>query len=423
VPSRLPTSTTPSAAAPVTAPDRPARTGTGWASHGASFWLVAGAFMVAMAFNAVPSPLYPLYQQRDGFATLMVTVVFAVFAFGVAISLIMAGHVSDWVGRKRILLPALGLELVADLLFLASPSLGVLLVARLLGGLGIGMITATATAHLHDLHRAHRPHAGPDRFEIVSTGANLGGLAVGPLVAGALAQYVAYPLRVPYLVFGVLLLLAILAVAAAPETVEVLTSRPAYRPQRVSADHGDRAAYIAAAGAGFAAFAINGVYTALSAGFLLGVLHEPGHLLAGVAACVLMTAAVAAQTAANPLGAGVRRGLGLGLGAAGLALLVAGVRSADLTLFLAAGVVAGAGAGILTKSVIGTVAAMAEPSRRGEAISGLFLFCYAGMSLPAIGVGVLSHYVALTTAVDVFSVVLLAVLAAAALLSFRSARA
>jgi hypothetical protein len=44
------------------------------------------------------------------------------------------------------------------------------------------------------------------------------------------------------------------------------------------------------------------------------------------------------------------------------------------------------------------------------------------MSLPAVGVGILSQYVALTTAVYVFSVVLVVVLAGAALLSFRSSR-
>jgi hypothetical protein len=44
---------------------------------------------------------------------------------------------------------------------------------------------------------------GPTLFEVVSTGANVGGLAIGPLVSGALAQYATQPLRVPYLVFGV----------------------------------------------------------------------------------------------------------------------------------------------------------------------------------------------------------------------------
>ncbi|HXT87881.1 MAG TPA: hypothetical protein VN714_01345, partial [Trebonia sp.] len=77
-------------------------------------------------------------------------------------------------------------------------------------------------------------------FEVVSTGANVGGLAIGPLVAGALAQYATQPLRVPYIVFGVLLLAAIAAVAVTPETVEALPVRPRYRPQRVSMKHGDR---------------------------------------------------------------------------------------------------------------------------------------------------------------------------------------
>jgi MFS family permease len=403
----------------LTTTSRPAAVGI---RDGAGFWLVATAFLIAMAFNAVPSPLYPLYEKRDGFATMTVTIVFAVFAFGVAASLILAGHVSDWVGRKRILLPALGVEIVADILFLASPSMSVLLLARLLGGLGVGMITATATAHLHDLHRAHRPDSGPGRFEVVSTGANLGGLAVGPLIAGFLAQYVAHPLRVPYVVFGVLLVMALAAVALSPETVEMLPSRPAYRPQRPRADHGDRPAYVAAVASGFAAFAVNGVYTSLSAGFLVGTLHRPSHLLAGTAACALMAAAAFAQSGTNRLTSGARRMLGLGLAVVGLVLLVVGIERTDLGSFLVAGIVAGAGSGILTKSAIGAVAAMASPSRRGEAISGLFLFCYAGMSLPAIGVGVLSQYVSLSTAVYLFCGVLIIVLIYSALLSLNALR-
>ncbi|MEO8908298.1 MAG: MFS transporter, partial [Microbacteriaceae bacterium] len=207
--------------------------------HAAGFWLVAAAYMTAMIFNAIPTPLYPVYQARDGFSMAMVTVVFGVFAFGVAAGLILLGHVSDWIGRKRILIPALILELTAALIFLIFPELPGLLIGRCLGGLGIGMIAGTATAHLHDLHTAHRPDDGPERFEIVSTGANLGGLAIGPLLGGVLAQYVSAPLRTPYIVSGVLLLLAIVAVALTPETVEALPVRPHYRPQRVSLNHGN----------------------------------------------------------------------------------------------------------------------------------------------------------------------------------------
>ncbi len=51
--------------------------------HSVAFWLVAAAFCVNLAFSAVPTPLYVIYQQRDHFSTLMITVVYAVYAIGV----------------------------------------------------------------------------------------------------------------------------------------------------------------------------------------------------------------------------------------------------------------------------------------------------------------------------------------------------
>src|ERR1700749_3508657 len=99
----------PAAAIPRTSPG-PA---TGSRRHGAGFWLIAYAFLTAMAFTTVPAPLYSLYMARDGFSTFMVTVVFAVYAVGVVISLLLAGHVSDWAGRKNMLVAGLILELVA----------------------------------------------------------------------------------------------------------------------------------------------------------------------------------------------------------------------------------------------------------------------------------------------------------------------
>src|ERR1700761_6368759 len=91
------------------------------------FWLIAFAFLTAMAFTTVPAPLYSLYMARDGFSTFMVTVVFAVYAVGVVISLLLAGHVSDWAGRKNMLVAGLILELVAAAAFLSGLSLPLLL--------------------------------------------------------------------------------------------------------------------------------------------------------------------------------------------------------------------------------------------------------------------------------------------------------
>src|SRR6266849_3237963 len=98
--------------------------------HGIGFWVTAYVFAVAMAFSTVPTPLYVLYQRRDGFSTTMITVIFAVYALGVTASLFLAGHISDWLGRRRTLLAAVLLTLVAATSFLVWRSTAGLLVAR-----------------------------------------------------------------------------------------------------------------------------------------------------------------------------------------------------------------------------------------------------------------------------------------------------
>ena len=109
-----------------------------------------------MAFSTVPSPLYGLYQARDHFSLFMVTVVHAVYAIGVIGALLLAGHLSDWYGRRHLLLPALGIAIVSAIVFLASKSLSGLLVARLINGISIGIVPTTATAYLAEVDAVGR---------------------------------------------------------------------------------------------------------------------------------------------------------------------------------------------------------------------------------------------------------------------------
>jgi MFS family permease len=296
------------------------------------------------------------------------------------------------------------------------PPLPGLIIARLLTGLGVGLITATATAYLLELHAAHRPAANRDRFEVVSAAANLGGLGTGTLIAGALAQFVAAPLRTPYLVFLVLLALAAVAVTITPETAEG-ESRP-YRPQRVRLGSGSA---VPALGA-FTSFAVFGLFTSLAPTFVAGTLHHPGRLLAGTISFLVFGAAAATQTMTGALSDRQRFLAGLLGEAAGLLVLAAGVHTASPALFLIGGAVAGAGAGILFKSGVSAVVATARPHERGESLAGLFLIAYLGLIGPSLGLGIATHFVAVTTAMLWFSGFLLAMLAVVAILD-RSSRA
>src|SRR5215213_8892021 len=145
-------------------------------NHDRGFWAIAFTLMVVMAYSAFPTPLYGLYAARDGLGALTITAVFAAYAVGVAISLFLVGHLSDTYGRRRVLLPSLVLTAASAVLFLLWRDLPGLLVARVINGLAVGAVTATATAWIAELHAGARPDADARRAEIVGVAANIGGI-------------------------------------------------------------------------------------------------------------------------------------------------------------------------------------------------------------------------------------------------------
>jgi MFS family permease len=385
-------------------PVRPARYRTG-------FWLVGFVFLVSMAFSAVPAPLYVLYASRDHFGPLMITVIFAAYAVGVIASLFLAGHLSDWLGRRRLAVIAVLVNVASGVIFLLWPTVPGLLVARVVSGVSVGMLTATATAYLSELDTAGHGGMPRRRAEIIATAANLGGIGLGPLVSGFLAQYAGDPLVVPYLVFEALMLGGVLALALVPETVTRPEVRPRYRPQRVSVPAEHRPAFYAAAAAAAAEFALFGLFTSLAPGFIGGTLHDTSHALAGAATFVVFGAAALAQTVVSR--APLRRQLAFGLLALvlGLALITVAFWLASLALLLAGGIVAGSGAGAAFKGSVTTVLSIARPQARGEALAGLFLAGYVGLAVPVVALGLATQLLSARVAVLGFAVLLVAVVA------------
>jgi MFS family permease len=380
------------------------------------FWFIAGAFALAMAFSAAPAPIYPLYETRDRFGPFTVTLVFAAYAVGVVLSLFLAGHVSDWLGRRRMLLAAFAVLVTAAAVFLAWPELPGLFIARFLTGLGIGLISPTATAHLHELNIGHRPDSVHSRSAVVSSIANVGGLGVGPLITGILAQYAPAPLRVPYVAFAALLTLSALAVAFTPETVAIPPERPRYRPQRISAGYGEPAAYIAAAVGAVTACAVFSLFASLAPGFMAGTLHHPARGLAGVVVFFVFATAALAQALSGRVSPRTCLSLGIIFQAAGLMTLAISLRSPNLITFLGGGALAVGGGGLLFKAAVSTVAALAPRSRRGEALAGLYLIAYLGLIIPTLAMGILTQHLGAPTAILWFAGALLVVLAAIAAL-------
>jgi MFS family permease len=374
----------------------------------AGFWIVAFTFAVTMGYTTVPTPLYVLYQARDGFSTFMVTLIYVVYAMGVAASLFLVGHLSDWVGRRRMMLLAVAVNVVSGVLFLTWSATPGLLVARFICGISIGMLTGTATAYLSELHAKARPDAGPVRSQIVATAANLGGLGLGSLISGLLAQYVGHALVLPYLVSEGLILAGAIAMAIVPETAPIPQRRPRYRPQRISVPSAHRPAFYAAGAAGGLAFALTGVFGSVAPSVIAGLLHDSSHAVAGVTAFAVFGASAGAQILLIRASRRVQVGIGLVALLTGLAMVTASIWVASFWLLLAGAIVGGIGVGAVFRGAIATVIEITPPEVRGEGLAGMFLAAYIGLTIPVVGLGVATLWLSMQVSVLAFAVVLAA---------------
>ncbi|MFD0485376.1 MFS transporter [Kineococcus sp. GCM10028916] len=392
-----------------TAPPRPASRPRSPGQHRSGFWIIALSFLLTMAFATVPAPLYALYQRADHFPTFTLTLVFGAYAVGVATALVLIGHLSDVHGRKRSVLLALALALVSAVVFTLRTDVAWLLAARFTSGLAVGTLTSAATAFLTELELgAATAKVGAARANVIAGVVNLGGLGLGALVSGGLADLVRRPLLIPYLVFAILFVVALVAVALVPETVEVTSPAPPYRPQRVRAPEGGAAEFRAAATAAFAVFAVLGLFTSVAPTFLALTFGVTDRFLAGGATFVVFGGAALAQVvfAGRSLASHGRWGVA-GI-ATGLVLLGVAALVVEAWLFVAASALTGIGVGLLFRAAIGTAASLARPHERGGILATTFLIGYTGMVVPVVVTGALLLVLPATTVLIGFVVVVVA---------------
>ncbi|MFJ5708444.1 MFS transporter [Streptomyces sp. NPDC093105] len=382
--------------------------------------LLAGAvFAVCMAGTTLPTPLYPLYQQEFGFSELTVTVVYAVYAFGVIGVLLLAGNASDTIGRRPTLRWGLAFAAASAVCFLCADALGWLYAGRLLSGLSAGLFTGAATAYVMEL----APPGGAARATLVATAANMGGLGCGPLLAGLLAEYAPEPLLLPFAVHLALVAVSALVLQWLPETVAERRPLSAVRPQKPALPARVRAVFVPAAVASFAGFALFGVFTSVSPAFLARYLHVDNHAVSGLVVALAFFASTAGQVAAGRVGATRSLPLGCAVLFAGLVLLAVALATDHLVFVVLAALVGGTGQGLTFRAALSAVAAASPPDRRAAVISSLFVVAYTGISIPVIGVGLLVDPLGLEGAGLVFIACMLVLVASAGAYLLRRARA
>src|SRR3989442_9054563 len=131
----------------------------GCLSRAASLYLLASITMSYLASSSAPTPLYPIYQAEWGFSPMAISFVFGIYAIAVLGALLVAGRLSDYVGRRPILIVGTAIQAATMFLFAFADGLSALIAARVIQGLATGAAIPAVCAGRLVMDKARR--AGP----------------------------------------------------------------------------------------------------------------------------------------------------------------------------------------------------------------------------------------------------------------------
>ena len=355
------------------------------------FWIVAFTTAAMLAASSAPSPLYAVYQERFGFSSITLTVVFAVYVIALLATLLTIGRLSDHVGRRPVLAGALLLEAASMAVFVGASGTGWLLAARIVQGVATGAAVAVLGAYLLDLQPADGSRLG----SLVNSLAPLAGLAAGAVGAGVLVQYGPDPSQFVFWLLGGLFLVLAVVVAVLPESVQRTPGAVASLRPRVSVPRSARAPFVKAAPVMVASWSLGGMVLSLGGSLLAVVFGLTNHAETGLIIALLPAAGALGAFLLRDVAPVPMTRIGTVALVAGAALVLVSLATSTLWLFVVAALVAGGGFGVGFLGALREVTQLAEPHERAGLLSAVYVVSYLGFSIPAVVAGVLVTHLGL----------------------------
>ncbi len=352
-------------------------------SRTATFWVVVAAYLTLMIAASTPSPLYVVYQSKWHFPTSTLTVIFGVYALALLASLLTVGGLSDFVGRRPVLIGALAMLAASMAVFAGAQGVGWLYAARVMQGLAAGAAIGTLSAGIVELAPQGRERLATLLNALVPSF----GLGMGALIAGAFAEWGPDPTVLVYVVVGIALVALVVLIAFAPESDRPRAGALRSLLPRVRIARPIRGAFLRSTPSLFAPWAQMGLTLSLLvsvAGAQFGVTNRFDAGLIVVAVCAAGTVAGFALRDTSPLRSTKLGSIGL---IVGIAVTLGGLRADSLLLFVLGSTVGGLGLGGSMIGSIRTLSVLPEPDERGEFFASVYVVGYLAFSIPAVAAG------------------------------------
>ena len=384
-------------------------------SNRAAYGLAASVIGLGLFASTTPSPLYASYSILWHFSALTLTLIYATYAVGVLATLLLAGGVSDDVGRRPVLLVSLAGLMGASVVFLFADSATWLFAARGLQGLATGGALSAAAATLLDFH----PRRDPAGVALTNATSSAAGLGLGILVSSLVVQIGWHPLAMPYVVLLVLTAIAFVGALVMPEPVADrkhfhLTFERPHVPAEI------RRAFVLTALAVLSAWSIGALFFSLGPELAAHLFDTSNAVVIGAGVVALTGSAVVAQLMTRktqPWIAATTGSIGL---AAGMMLIVAASATDSRMTYLAGTIVGGLGFGATFFGALRALVAKIPSQHRATVMASVYVVGYSALSIPAILAGIVVTYISLQATFEIFGTAVALIGVAVAVESWRS---
>lgn len=362
---------------------------------------IGGTFLLMVAASA-PSPFYPELSERLGLVPVATTSVFAVYAFTMLGALLVAGGLSDVVGRRPVVTVGSAVLVVSLVLFWQADGLAALLVARSLQGVAAGLLLPALSAMVVDLASPRRPGAAA----LWNTVAPMTGLGTGAL-AGALAlDHASEPADLVFGALAAVFLLVAVVVWSAPDVVRVSVARTPWTVPRLAVPPHVRRRLAVATPAIIAGWATNGLFLALGSSVVASELGATTHVRQSIGISVFAVSGIVASVVLRRRAARAVSIFGTSALGAGTALSVAALTVHSFPVYLFSAMILGAGFGTAFMGVLQTLMPRVAPSERAAVMAVMYTISYLAFGVPSIIAGFLVPLVSLAGAMAVLGAVI-----------------
>ncbi len=348
-----------------------------------AFPLLAITLFLFFVSASVPSPLFVVFQGRWGFSPNMLTLAFSIYSLVLLVTLLVAGSLSDHLGRKPVIVAALIIQVASMALFLRADGIGGLLAARIVQGLSMGVVNGALSAAVIEAAPPARKALG----SLLTSISPLAGLATGALVTGALLGVTDQAEVWAFGVLGGLFCMSAVSVVLIPETASPVPGLLRSMVPSVRVARAARSSFRRGLPLLLSIWALCGFVIALGPSLLRNVFGVSSGLLNGATVAVLCGAGAVSPLLMREQPPGRMAALGMASVTAGVGLLLVAIGTGAPTLFFVGSAVAGAGLGTSFSGLIQSLVSLTPVHERAELFAAIFLVTYLSLSVPPIAAG------------------------------------